>query len=74
MNLWSVDRIVGDMAVLVDDNGNTRDIAMGELPDSIKEGVLLRLIDGVYITDKAATEMRKNAVLSLQDKLRRKQK
>ena len=74
MNLWSVDRIVGDVAVLVDDNGNTRDIAMGELPDSIKEGVLLRLVDGAYIADEAATEMRKNAVLSLQDKLRRKPK
>ena len=72
MNLWSVDRIEGDVAVLIDENGNDTVAALADLPARLKEGMMLRLADGVYAFDEKAAQERKNAVLSLQEKLRRK--
>ena len=72
MNLWSVDRIEGDVAVLIDENGNDTVAALADLPARLKEGMMLRLADGVYSVDEKAAQERKNAVLSLQEKLRRK--
>lgn len=72
MNLWSVDRIEGDAAVLIDEAGNDAVVALADLPDHLKEGMMLRLADGVYSVDDRAAQERKKAVLSLQEKLRRK--
>ena len=72
MNLWSVDRIEGDVAVLIDENGNDTVAALADLPARLKEGMMLRLADGVYSVDEKAAQERKKVVLSLQEKLRRK--
>ena len=74
MDLWSVDRIEGGVAVLINESGDSSVIALADLPAEVQEGMMLRLVDGVYIVDRAVAEERKNAVLSLQEKLRRKKK
>lgn len=74
MDLWSVDRIEGDVAVLINESGDSSVIALAALPEEVREGMMLRLVDGVYTADRVVAEERKNAVLSLQEKLRRKKK
>lgn len=74
MDLWSVDRIEGDVAVLINESGDSSVIALADLSAEVREGMMLRLVDGVYIVDRVVAEERKNAVLSLQEKLRRKKK
>ena len=74
MDLWSVDRIEGDVAVLIDESGDSSVIALTALPAEVRAGMMLRLVDGVYTVDRVVAEERKNAVLSLQEKLRRKKK
>ena len=74
MDLWSVDRIEDDVAVLIDESGDSSVIALADLPAEVREGMMLRLVAGVYTVDRVAAEERKNAVLSLQEKLRRKKK
>ena len=69
---YSVDRIEGDVVVLVDDAGHNVLISRSELPDSAGTGSILRLQGENYILDEAETEARRSYVLSLQEKLRRK--
>lgn len=70
--LFSVDRIEGDVAVLVDDDGHSVSIPVSQLPASIRCGDVLCLQDGIYEFDCAETDTRRSLVLSLQDKIRKK--
>ena len=40
---FAVDRIEGGRAVLVDDDGAARDVALADLPPGLREGVVLRV-------------------------------
>ena len=72
MTTYSVDRIEGEYAVLVGDNGPDRPVLLAELPEGVKAGSILRLEAGVYSLDATEEQQRRRQILSLQDKLRRK--
>ena len=72
MNLYSVDRIEGDYAVLTGDSGPDISVLLAQLPEGIKPGRILRLEDGVYTVDEAEEQQRRSRILALQAKLRRK--
>ena len=69
---YSVDRVEGDIAVLIDDDGCSCPTPLMDLPVDIRCGDVLILQDGVYMHDREATESRRSYVQSLQEKLRRK--
>ena len=54
---YTVDRIEGDIAVLIDDDENKSDIPVCELPKDLKEGDILRFDeeDETYVIDKERT-------------------
>ncbi|MBQ9860228.1 MAG: DUF3006 domain-containing protein [Clostridia bacterium] len=66
---WSYDRREGDIAVLVDEQGNSCEIAVNALPSEAVEGMLLRQTDSGFVADGEATEARRRQVLSLQERL-----
>ena len=72
--LYSLDRIEGDMAVLVEDGGATVVVSLSALPPEPTEGKMYRCIDGQYVEDTDAEQARRDAVRALQDKLRRRKK
>ena len=72
--LYSLDRIEGDVAVLVEDGGTAIEISVGELPPEPMEGKMYRLVDGRFVEDADAEEARRAAVRALQNKLRRRKK
>lgn len=69
--LLSVDRIEGTVAVLVDEDGVARSVALEQLPSAIAEGDMVRFDGEYYIADPAETQRRREYVLHLQEKLRR---
>ncbi|MBE6806588.1 MAG: DUF3006 domain-containing protein [Ruminococcaceae bacterium] len=71
MGVYSVDRIVGDVAVLVGED-TSLSVAMSLLPTGVKEGSVLRVEDGSYVLDSVEEEARRQRILSLQNKVRRK--
>ncbi len=69
---YSFDRREGDLAVLVDDDGDSVCVPFAELPQDSREGIILRLSEGRYAVDQAETDHRRDRVLALQNRLRRK--
>ncbi len=72
--LYSLDRIEGDVAVLVEDGGALLEVPIGDLPPVPAEGKMYRKIDGRFVEDTDAEQARRAAVRALQDKLRRRKK
>ena len=72
--LYSLDRIEGDVAVLVEDGGTSLEVLVGDLPPVPAEGKMYRQIDGRVVEDVDAEEARRAAVRALQNKLRRRKK
>ena len=72
--LYSLDRIEGDVAVLVEDGGTSLEVLVGDLPPVPAEGKMYRQIDGRFVEDVDAEEARRAAVRALQNKLRRRRK
>ena len=69
---FSVDRLVGAVAVLEDREGNTHDVPLAQLPEGVAEGARLRLVEGVYRVDEQETNSRRQKILDLQNRLRSK--
>lgn len=69
--LYSVDRFEGDLAVLVDDDGNSHTVERHLLPAMVEEGTLLRQEGEGYVADRTETATRRAHVLALQKRLRR---
>lgn len=69
---YSVDRVENGIAVLVDDRGDSHPVSLADLPDDVRCGDMMCLLDGVYQRDDEETQARRAYVLSLQQKLRRK--
>lgn len=72
MTRYSVDRFEGDLAVLVDDEGNSRTEPLSALPAGTHEGSIFLLTEEGYSPDLDTESKRREQVLSLQEKLRRK--
>lgn len=72
--LYSVDRFEGNMAVLVDEDGNSRDVPRAALPSDIRAGDMLREQNGMFVLDAAAANARRARVLQLQNSLRRRRR
>lgn len=72
MSIYSVDRIEGTYAVLVGDDGDDCSVLLTDLPEGMKEGAVVRLENGAYALDESEQQSRRSRVLSLQEKLRRK--
>ncbi len=70
--LYSIDRYEGDFAVLIDEEEVARNIPRAQLPADAKAGDMLRLENGQYIPDDIAARARREQILRLQNKLRRK--
>lgn len=69
---YSYDRREGDLAVLVDDEGNQVNVPIADLPQDSREGSVLHLVEGRYAVDEVETDQRRTRALALQDRLRRK--
>lgn len=70
--LYSLDRLEGAWAVLVDEEGESRNVPRTALPEDVAEGDMFREQDGAFVPDVAAAEARRAAILRLQQKLREK--
>lgn len=70
--LYSIDRFEGDVAVLIDEEKVGHNILRAQLPADVKAGDMLRLENGQYIPDDDAARARREQILRLQNKLRRK--
>jgi len=71
---YSVDRLEGDKAILVDDDGHNHTVLVSDLPEPVATGDILQWRDGMYYRNQAETDARRVYVSSLQDKLRRRNK
>ena len=69
--LYSVDRIEGELAVLVDEDENTVCVQLDKLPSRIKTGEMVRFENEQFVRDADATQARRAKILQLQQKLRR---
>ncbi len=68
--LYSVDRFEGDVAVLVDEDGNSLDVPRAALPAGVKNGDMLRRQTDGFVMDADAAAARRARVLELQNRLR----
>jgi len=57
-----VDRIESDIAVCEDENQKMININLEEFTETPKDGDVIELIDGKYITNKEETEKRKKNI------------
>lgn len=69
---YSVDRIEGDVAVLVSADGTTFDVLLADLPDGVEERMMLRYEDGVFTPDSVAQKQQVDRIKALQDRLRKR--
>lgn len=67
---YTVDRIIGNIAVLEDENKNTENYPLSALPPHTREGnVLFKDINGNFSIDKETEADRREKAQSLIDKL-----
>ena len=67
-DLVVIDRIEGDFAV-AEVGGKMTDIPLAQLPAGVKEGSVLRCVDGCYVIDQAAEQERQTALFNKQKSL-----
>lgn len=66
---YSIDRIDRDNAVLIDDSGNKTVVSTSKLPKEIKEGSILKSVNGEFVLDSSEEKKRRKNISSLQKKL-----
>ena len=69
MKQYSVDRIVGGIAVLTDDNGAVKEVPCKDLPAEVKEGDILSFDGECYRLEAEKTADKKEEVKRLIDAL-----
>ena len=67
--LYSIDRVEEIVAVLVDEDGNTRPVPVAALPSTCRPGMIVRETDGVFTVDEQATAQRRQEVVKLQQSI-----
>ncbi len=70
--LYSIDRFENDIAVLIDEEKVSHNVLRTQLPAEAKAGDMCRFEDGQYCLDDDAARARREQILRLQNKLRRK--
>ena len=66
---FSVDRIEGQSAVLQNDAGETRIVALSQLPPDVREGAVLVLLEGKYLADAKKEVERKRRLHALMNRM-----
>lgn len=66
---YSVDRIVGQTAVLIDENGKTKEISLPDLPSEVQENDILIFDGSSYQIDFEKKRDKKMEVQQLIDSL-----
>lgn len=66
---YSIDRFEEKLAILIDDNGNTKDVPRRDLPTHARQGDILILKNGCWVVDECETTRRRDYVLDLQQRL-----
>ena len=66
---YSIEKIERDNAVLIDDNGNKTVVSISNLPKEIKEGNILKSVNGEFVLDSSEEKKRRKNISSLQKKL-----
>lgn len=69
-NLFSLDRIEGEAAVLVAEDGTTAAVSLSALPDGAREGKMYRFSGEIYVEDPEAEKERRERIRALQNRLR----
>lgn len=69
---FSLDRIEGEWAVLVDDYGQSTDVLLSALPEGARPGKVYRFEATNYIEDAAEEQARRERIQALQRRLRRR--
>lgn len=64
---YSVDRIECGVAVCEDDDLNIVNISLSLLPKGVKEGSVLKCVNGKYVLNKQEENIRRQRILSLQN-------
>ena len=68
---YTIDRIEGLIAVLENEDGETRHVPTSALPDGAREGDLVTETEqGPFAADEDATEARRKKIRALEDLLR----
>lgn len=67
--MLSIDRIENDIAVCIDDEGNTFDLELNLIDDEVKEGDILIFKGGRYKVDEDKTKAEREEIEALQDEL-----
>ena len=70
--MFIVDRFEGEYAVCEGDDGKMQKILLCQLPTCVKEGSVLKYLDGNYYLDESTYEQRKKKILDLQKKFFKK--
>ena len=73
-NLWSLDRIEGEYAVLIDDNRVCVTVPLSDLPVDAVEGRMYRKTGETYVEDPVAEQARRERVRALQNRLLNRKK
>ena len=66
---YSLDRIEGEYAVLIDENGLPENVPLSLLPKEAKEGSMLENTEGGYLLDAEETNERRKKLFELQNSL-----
>lgn len=70
--LFSLDRIEGDLAVLIADDGEKCIVPLSVLPPSASEGKMYRKVGETFVEDASAEQERRARIQALQNRLRRR--
>lgn len=69
---YSIDRLEGELAVLCDEEENTRTVPIADLPEGAAAGDMLTETADGFVLDEEATAARREQVRRLQARLRRR--
>lgn len=72
--LFSLDRIEGDLAVLIGDSGTSCIVPLSALPPLAETGKMYRKVGETFVEDPAAEQARRAQIQALQNRIRRRKK
>ncbi len=72
MKKYSIDRIEGEIALCLSDDGKIKELALNELPKKISEGDILTFDGKEYRIDLSETAKRREETRRVLERLKRK--